>query len=363
MSDPRRLLDPRSDAPVARSLLEAGLDVGPPPGAKERVWGALSSSLGAAAIGGVASAIVSHAASSAPAAAGVASSVPVAGVAGASVPAASVPAASVPAAAPLSGVAASAGSSAGALPAAGAKAGMFKLVAGKWILLSVLSLAVVGVLALRGASGSSSPPSVVATNRPADGATAPANGASTSASRPSQRVEEAVRGDDVVVASNAGSSAVASPPSPDASSPPSPARTAGLTEVPREVAPATRGAPSPAAVAASTAVAVAEGATPADRDEAAPRKGSRIAEESAALADARAKLQSGDAHGALAALAAMDREFGVGALSQERAALEIRALAESGQRDRAAREADAFLASYPESPLAARVKPFASNGP
>ncbi len=85
------------------------------------------------------------------------------------------------------------------------------------------------------------------------------------------------------------------------------------------------------------------------------RRDSATTTEAQLLAGARARAHNRDAAGAVQALLDMDKRFGSGGLAQKRTALLIQALAHSGQRDAAARYADAFLAAYPSSALSARI--------
>jgi type IV secretory pathway VirB10-like protein len=88
----------------------------------------------------------------------------------------------------------------------------------------------------------------------------------------------------------------------------------------------------------------------------APLPASRLAEEARSLVEARRLLRAGEVAAALSALERANREFARGRLAQEREALFIDALAQSGQRDQARQRAEAFLKSYPGSPHAADVK-------
>jgi hypothetical protein len=76
-----------------------------------------------------------------------------------------------------------------------------------------------------------------------------------------------------------------------------------------------------------------------------------LAAEQALLDPARAALAHGDGTGALAGLALHERRFPKGALSQERDAMTIRALALTGDRARARARAESFRARYPGSLL------------
>jgi hypothetical protein len=340
MNDPRRLLDPKGGDPTARSLLEAGLDMDPPPGAREQVWSQLSGALGATAAVGAAKVAAS---SAKVAGAGATSIGPAAGASGVSAGGSAL---------------ATSSEGAGAAKVAAGKLGFVKLVAGKWILLSVL--AVGGVVAAVAVPRVGGAPSNVASVKDAPSSTDP-----TAKAEGASKAEGVSKGD----AASTSEPAVAPNPAEAALSARAPSvsdrSAAGVADAesshsrePRvaRVAASARPAASAAAFAASST----SESTPSLDVASSPGK-SRLAEESAALADARARLVAGDATGALRALSDMDRDFGQGGLSQERAVLTIRALAESGQRALAAQKADAFLAAYPQSPLAARVQPFASQ--
>jgi outer membrane protein assembly factor BamD (BamD/ComL family) len=83
---------------------------------------------------------------------------------------------------------------------------------------------------------------------------------------------------------------------------------------------------------------------------------SRLREESAAVVAAREKLLSGDPVGALRMLDRLRADFPNGALGQEREALTVRALVESGQKEAARKRGEAFLRAFPRSPHAAEVR-------
>lgn len=82
----------------------------------------------------------------------------------------------------------------------------------------------------------------------------------------------------------------------------------------------------------------------------------RLAAEVAVLDRARAALRRGDTAAALTALEAHRRAFADGALVAEADAVRIEALVQAGQRAAAAEHARMFLARYPGSPLARRVR-------
>jgi hypothetical protein len=83
--------------------------------------------------------------------------------------------------------------------------------------------------------------------------------------------------------------------------------------------------------------------------------------ESEGVQRARAQLTQGNPGGALATLAELDRDVPRGALGQERALYAILALSAAGQHERASRQADAFLRTWPSSPHAARVRELADR--
>lgn len=88
---------------------------------------------------------------------------------------------------------------------------------------------------------------------------------------------------------------------------------------------------------------------------------SSLMRESDGVKRARALLGSGDATGALAELAALDREVGPGVLGPERHVLAIEAMAASGRGDVAAKQAAAFIDAHPNSPYAKRLAPIAGR--
>jgi hypothetical protein len=135
---------------------------------------------------------------------------------------------------------------------------------------------------------------------------------------------------------------------------------AGATATPDSIAP-----PGTPVVAASGEPRVG-GAAPSSKGlvgsaglGAPPDRETRLLEESRRLTDARDALRRGDASGALAQLADLQRAVPGGILGQEREALAIEALAKSGRSSEAQSRARAFLQAYPQSPHAARVEAFA----
>ena len=81
-----------------------------------------------------------------------------------------------------------------------------------------------------------------------------------------------------------------------------------------------------------------------------------LAQEIAMFDHARAALEEGEADRALALLDAYQSRFRAGAFSQEAEELRVQALLRKGDRGRAARVGQRFLAAHPESPHAARVR-------
>ena len=318
MSDPVRLLDPKGGAPLARTLLRAGLDASeggegrgfdPPPGAKEEVWGSLSSAIGIAALGATSTA----------------------------------PGATASAAKPVASLAVKSGA---------------KLVLGKWFLLSTFAIGAIGGVAYTASSRRAAP----AVSDARTGRSQPTGDRPSSGDPRARDVE--VSADDVVE------------PAPGMAEAASPRAPAPADAVPLESAPGDppRGSAAngkdgpnvptsvPLTATGSRAGAPRSGTPAVDapsEPEAAPT--SALFKESTALTDARKKLRSGDTRGTLAALGDMQQRFGGGGMEQERLALLVEAVAASGDTKKAAQLADSFLASYPQSPLGDRVRPYASH--
>jgi outer membrane protein assembly factor BamD (BamD/ComL family) len=74
------------------------------------------------------------------------------------------------------------------------------------------------------------------------------------------------------------------------------------------------------------------------------------------LAEARKAMRDGDTERAMKLLEKHQKKHPGGALAEERAAARVLALCQSGKREEARSEAASFLARYPSSPLAARVR-------
>jgi hypothetical protein len=94
----------------------------------------------------------------------------------------------------------------------------------------------------------------------------------------------------------------------------------------------------------------------AKSEPAAATNSADMLDESRIVAAARSALRSGNGAGALTLLSDAQRRFGNGVLSQEREVLTIEALQKSGQSAAATARARSFLASYPKSPYADRVR-------
>jgi len=86
------------------------------------------------------------------------------------------------------------------------------------------------------------------------------------------------------------------------------------------------------------------------------RRASRLAEESAAVVAIRRTLLSGEPTEALRMLDRARVQFPDGVLGQEREALSVRALVESGQKVAARKRGEAFLRAFPRSPHAAELR-------
>jgi hypothetical protein len=111
-----------------------------------------------------------------------------------------------------------------------------------------------------------------------------------------------------------------------------------------------------ASVHATNATAPPHEAAPAADGRVESREASRLREESAAVLEARTALLSGDAARALRVLDRVRAEFPNGALAEDREALTVRALIESGQKDAARVRGESFLRAFPRSPYAAEVR-------
>jgi hypothetical protein len=93
--------------------------------------------------------------------------------------------------------------------------------------------------------------------------------------------------------------------------------------------------------------------------ESAPVQAARdnqLRQEATELAQAKRLLGGGQAESALTLLEQSAQRFPSGALGHEREALVVEALLRSGRRALAQERARSFLARYPESPLAGRIR-------
>jgi hypothetical protein len=90
------------------------------------------------------------------------------------------------------------------------------------------------------------------------------------------------------------------------------------------------------------------------------RAESSLADEVAALDEARAAARGHDAVGALALLDAYQRDFPAGVLAVEASVLRVEALAQSGQTDRALALGRALLQRSPSGPHADRIRSIVS---
>jgi hypothetical protein len=167
-----------------------------------------------------------------------------------------------------------------------------------------------------------------------------------------------------------------SPTGPQAAPNPGPAEPAQIATASRpdsrpaltaSPAPSTAELPSSAAPVTPTSAPSAErradvrppASASASAAPAASERETMLREESRQVAEARDALRRGDYAGALAQLEQIRARFPGGGLAQEREALAIEALHRSGRRADASARANAFLATYPSSPLAERVQAFA----
>lgn len=130
---------------------------------------------------------------------------------------------------------------------------------------------------------------------------------------------------------------------------------------PAAAVPLAAGAPAPAAADAPPRSAAGEPPV-GSSDEGAPGPApapSTARDEVAVTTRARELIHAGEAGRALAELEAARVRFSGGVLVQERAALTVEALGRSGQHERAAALARAFLDSWPNSAHAGLVRPWA----
>ena len=138
-----------------------------------------------------------------------------------------------------------------------------------------------------------------------------------------------------------------------------PAAVAKPSSVPESAIDVAPTIPTPAetalAVPTPTATHAAAAAAPATAT-ATPAPASSVSAELTLLRDAHAALQSGNAARAVALLDEHARRFPAGALGEERDAARIFALCALGRASEARVASDRFLAGFPRSPHAARVR-------
>ncbi len=312
MSEPVRLLDLDGD-PMGASLLRSGLDDMPPPGAKDDVFRSIQGALGVAVAGAV-----------------------IGGAAGVATHASAATATNAAA-----GGGATAGA-AGVVKMSAAKAIFVKLGIAKTIgVVGLCSATIVGgVLGARELVGDRSTPlfadAIEVSTKESPLAATGSHEATPSSLDPASRAVAIL---DPV------------PPShpTDAHEP--------------AAIPGKASAPRPSTARPDTTVATAPPAPEPDASVAATPTAapSGLGSESAGVTEVRAKLRAGDAGGALALLSAMQKQFGGGRMSEDRAVLAIEALAASGNTSAARANADAFLKAHPKSPYASRVRTYASN--
>lgn len=130
---------------------------------------------------------------------------------------------------------------------------------------------------------------------------------------------------------------------------------ARVAAAPREEAPREASPPDPSP-SSSAEVMPARSAPRVEPTASAKAERPSLAEEVALLDRAREAVASGDAGRALAALDDHTRRFPGGALGQEALVLRIEALSMRGDRAAATRLGESFLKSFPQSPLAPRVR-------
>lgn len=134
---------------------------------------------------------------------------------------------------------------------------------------------------------------------------------------------------------------------------------------PARVAPAAKGTATvarvreraPASPPTEPAVAAIASAAAAEQNSEV-RTTSHLAEEARAVLAARNALRSSDPSSALRTLDDARARFSDGSLGQEREALTIEALSRAGRKQAASARARAFLARFPNSPLASNVRRF-----
>ena len=138
---------------------------------------------------------------------------------------------------------------------------------------------------------------------------------------------------------------------PTSAAPPSPSM---MGPVVASAPPDVPAAPTPVATVEESAAPPARTATARPAQSAAI--GPSLADEVAALDEARRTLSRGDANGALAALDGYNRTFPRGVLRETASVLRVEALARSGNRAAAVALAQRLLRAHPKSPYAVKLR-------
>jgi hypothetical protein len=305
MTDPKRLLDTRELGEFGRRALDAAVELEPPPGERERVWSDLGAKL--------------------PFAGDVAPDM----------------------AADIGG--AGLGAAGGAATTGGASAIGVTLAKVTGGLVALGAIATGGVVANR--AFQASPPEAAAVT-------------SASVQRPKSDGPKPTSSSDFQPAPT-------SKPAPAAVAAPSEAPKAATREgmTPIQVARSGSDRRMPHAVETSAPAPSTASFPTSDADEAGTPEKARpdmiaaAREESRLVGAAREALRAGDSRAALALLAEARARFPAGVLGQERAALGVEASMQSGARAEAVESARRFLAAFPNSPHAARVRALVATTP
>jgi hypothetical protein len=306
MSDPKRLLDTRELGELGKSALGAALELEPPEGARERVWSDL----------------------------------------GAKLPFAGDPVPDLAADVGGAGLG-SAGGAAAAGTASAIGVTLAKVTGGVVALAAIAT----GGAAATGAFDAAPP-------KPGPAVSAAPSAAKAGMSKPGSRADAQPAPDSKSVATAIASTSSAAKAAPSEAMPQNPTlRPEGDRRMPalleaREAAPSTASFPTPETEAPSTPDKAAR-----------PDLVAAAREESRLVGKAREALRAGDARTALSLLAQARERFPAGVLGQERAALGVEASMQSGARAEALESARRFLAAFPNSPHAARVRALVATSP
>jgi len=298
----KRWIEANSEATeLERVLLASGLDAEPPAEAEAAVWRSLTSALGVpAAVAGITAASSASATASA--------------------------------------------TSAKVLTGASALVTL-----GKGFALGVVvSLGLVGVARLEAARPAVSRPLESPPVRLPSPTAAPAGKAPLLTANPVPELPRTAASAAFAVGEASAESQPSSPPARAPSSPGVPESSPRLTE------------PRAAATSSVAAFPIAEGHAASPQAELERR--SQLEEEAALLRRARAELRGNRLAEAFATLEASREKFSLPELSQEREALLVELLFQSGQRASAVEKARRFLVQYPNSPHAAQVRSIAQAG-